>query len=139
MTMDEASTRYNVPLDILREYESWGLCGAVKKAMGAWQYDDQDIERLSMIMTLHGIGFLNDEVESYMRLLLEGESTAAQRLDMLNKRRSATLDEIHFREMQLDRMDYLRHRIRESNKGGSYDGVYDGVCIGSLWEHRKRC
>ena len=116
MTIDEASTRYNIPLDILREYESWGLCDAVKKIMGAWQYDDQDIERLSMIMTLHDIGFLNDEVESYMRLLLEGESTEAQRLDMLNKRRSATLDEIHFREMQLDRMDYLRHKIRESNK-----------------------
>lgn len=119
MTIDEASTCYNIPLDILREYESWGLCGAVKKIMGAWQYDDQDIERLSMIMTLHDIGFLNDEVESYMRLLLEGESTEAQRLDMLNKRRSATLNEIHFREMQLDRMDYLRHKIRESNKGGS--------------------
>ena len=43
MTIDEASTRYNIPLDILREYESWGLCGAVKKVMGAWQYDDQDI------------------------------------------------------------------------------------------------
>ena len=48
MTIDEASTRYNIPLDILREYESWGLCGAVKKVMGTWQYDDQDIERLSM-------------------------------------------------------------------------------------------
>ena len=119
MTIDEASTRYNIPLDILREYESWGLCGAVKKVMAAWQYDDQDIERLSMIMTLHDIGFLNDEVESYMRLLLEGESTEAQRLAMLNRRRSATLDEIHFREMQLDRMDYLRHKIRESNKGAS--------------------
>ena len=118
MTIDEASTRYNIPLNILREYESWGLCGAVKKVMGAWQYDDQDIERLSMIMTLHDIGFLNDEVESYMRLLLEGESTEEQRLDMLNRRRSATLDEIHFREIQLDRMDYLRHKIRESNKGG---------------------
>ena len=115
MTIDEASTRYNIPLDILREYESWGLCDAVKKVMGAWQYDDQDIERLSMIMTLHDIGFLNDEVESYMRLLLKGESTEAQRLDMLNKRRSATLDEIHFREMQLNRMDYLRHKIRESS------------------------
>ena len=119
MTIDEASTRYNIPLDILHEYERWGLCGTVKKVMGAWQYDNQDIERLSMIMTLHGIGFLNDEVESYMRLLLEGESTAAQRLDMLNKRRSATLDEIHFREMQLNRMDYLRHKIWESNKGGN--------------------
>ena len=122
MTIDEASTRYNIPLDILREYESWGLCGAVKKVMGAWQYDDQDIERLSMIMTLHDIGFLNDEVESYMRLLLKGESTEAQRLDMLNKRRSATLDEIHFREMQLDRMDYLRHKIRAESCGDCETG-----------------
>ena len=122
MTIDEASTRYNIPLDILREYESWGLCDAVKKIMGAWQYDDQDIERLSMIMTLHDIGFLNDEVESYMRLLLKGESTEAQRLDMLNKRRSATLDEIHFREMQLDRMDYLRHKIRAESCGDCETG-----------------
>ena len=122
MTIDEASTRYNIPLDILREYESWGLCGAVKKVMGAWQYDDQDIERLSMIMTLHDIGFLNDEVESYMRLSLEGESTEAQRLHMLNKRRSATLDEIHFREMQLDRMDYLRHKIRAESCGDCETG-----------------
>ncbi len=122
MTIDEASTRYNIPLDILHEYESWGLCGAVKKVMGAWQYDDQDIERLSMIMTLHDIGFLNDEVESYMRLLLEGESTEEQRLDMLNRRRSATLDEIHFREMQLDRMDYLRHKIRAESCGDCETG-----------------
>lgn len=116
MTIDEASARYSIPLEILREYESWGLCGAVKKVMGVWQYDEQDIERLSMIMTLHDIGFQNGEVESYMRLLLEGESTKVQRLDMLNKGRSATLDEIHFKEKQLDRMDYLRHKIRESNK-----------------------
>ena len=31
MTIDEASAHYNIPLDILREYESWGLCDAVKK------------------------------------------------------------------------------------------------------------
>lgn len=35
MTIDEASERYSIPLDILREYESWGLCGAVKKVTGA--------------------------------------------------------------------------------------------------------
>lgn len=117
MTIDEASVHYNIPLDILREYESWGLCDAVKKVMGAWQYDDQDIERLSMIMTLHDIGFTKDEVENYMRLLLQGKSAETQRLNILNKRRSTTLDEIHFREMQLDRLDYLRHKIQTA--GGS--------------------
>ena len=71
MTIQEASERYQIPLHILREYEKWGLCGSVKKVMGDWQYDDTDLERLSTIMTLHDIGFTTEEVEVYMRLLME--------------------------------------------------------------------
>ena len=93
MTIQEASERYHIPMPILREYERWGLCSAVKSVMGDWQYDDADLERLSTIMTLHDIGFTVAEVEAYMRLLLEGEHTAAQRLDMLEKQRSAALEE----------------------------------------------
>lgn len=65
MTIFEASEKYNIPVKILQEYESWGLCGEVKKVMGAWHYDDSDIERLGTIMTLHDIGFTNAEVERY--------------------------------------------------------------------------
>lgn len=36
MTINEASERYNVPLEILHEYERWGLCGAVKRVMGSY-------------------------------------------------------------------------------------------------------
>ena len=75
MTMEEASRRYQIPIQVLQEYESWGLCGEVKRVMGAWQYDDRDLERLSVMMTLHDVGFSNREVEEYMRLLLEGEDT----------------------------------------------------------------
>lgn len=116
MTIQEASERYQIPLEVLREYESWGLCGAVKKVMGDWQYDYQDLERLGLIMTLHDIGFTNEEVETYMRLLLCGESTERERLNMLNKKRAAALDEIHFREKQMERMDYLRYQIRKSQE-----------------------
>ena len=77
MTINEASERYNIPISVLREYESWGLCDTVKTVMGVWQYDDEDIERLSMIMTLHDIGFEHDEIANYMRLLLQGDSTQA--------------------------------------------------------------
>lgn len=121
MTINEASERYQIPMEILRECESWGLCGTVKKVMGAWQYDDQDLERLGMIMTLHDIGFQNDEVEEYMRLLLEGENTEEQRMQMLNKRRGIALDEIHLREKQLDRVDYLRYKIQNKKAGGKDD------------------
>ncbi|WP_434311175.1 MerR family transcriptional regulator [Hominifimenecus sp. rT4P-3] len=116
MTIHEASEKYNIPLKILQEYENWGLCDEVKKVMGSWQYDDSDIERLSTIMTLHDIGFTNDEIETYMKLLLQGKSTQQERLKMLNDKRSGTLDEIHFKERQLDRLDYLRFEIRKGNQ-----------------------
>ncbi len=56
MTIDKASERYHIPAELLWEYESWGLCGGVKKVMGARRYDDRDMERLSMVMTLKNGG-----------------------------------------------------------------------------------
>ncbi|RHP30970.1 MerR family transcriptional regulator [Lachnotalea sp. AF33-28] len=122
MTVQEASERYNIPIKILNEYESWGLCDAVRKVMGAWQYDEEDIQRLSMIMTLHDIGFEKEEVETYMKLLLVGESTQQERMRMLNEKRNGTLDEIHFKEKQLDRLDYLRFEIKKASENKSNGG-----------------
>lgn len=41
--------------------------------MGSWHYDDRDIERLSMIITLHDIGFTNEEIGKYMLLMMQGK------------------------------------------------------------------
>lgn len=49
MTIEEESKKYNISIHILKEYESWGLCQEVKKVMGSWQYDETDLERLSLI------------------------------------------------------------------------------------------
>lgn len=115
MTGDEICERFHIPAKILEEYKSWGLCGAVRMAMEDWQYDDQDLERLGTIMALHDMGFQKEEAEAYMRLLLKGELTRRERMRMLNEKRSQTLAEIHFREKQLEHMDYLRHEMREGN------------------------
>ena len=116
MTIQEASDRYQIPVNILKEYESWGLCGAVKKVMGAWQYDDEDLERLSLMMTLHDIGFTTEEVETYMRLTLEQPDSERERLRMLSRKRDAALDELHFRERRLQRLDYLRYEIQKAQE-----------------------
>lgn len=116
MTINEASQRYKIPIKILQQYESWGLCAEVKKVMGSWHYDESDLQRLSTIMTLHDIGFTNDEIQQYMRLLLQGESTQKERMKMLNDKRNKALDEIHFKQRQLDRLDYLRYEIQRANK-----------------------
>ena len=121
MTIEEASIRYSIPISVLREYESWGLCSEVKKVMGDWHYDQTDIERLGLIMTLHDVGFEKEEVEHYMRLQLAGEETEPERMKMLQKKRTGTLDEIHFKQKQLDRLDYLRYEIarqKQNDKSG---------------------
>lgn len=77
MTMKEASEHYGIPIKILKEYEKWGLCGAVKKVMGEWQIDAEDLERLSLIMTLHDSGFNSSEEFWFSHIAVEvpGEET----------------------------------------------------------------
>ena len=65
MTRREASEQYHIPLAILQEYERWGLCCTGARG----QYNDEDLQRLSTMMTLHDVGFTAEEVETYMRLL----------------------------------------------------------------------
>lgn len=117
MTIQEASECCRIPLHILQEYERWGLCRAVKDVMGTWQYDQTDIERLSLILTLHDVRFSPEEVEHSMRLLLVGDSTKEERARMLKERRDGTLDEIHLRQQQLDRLDYLRYELAQGHPG----------------------
>ncbi|MDY5619287.1 hypothetical protein [Faecalicatena sp.] len=90
------------------------MCRAVKMTMDEWRYDNQDLEHLSLIMALHDMGFTSLEVEVYMKLLLAGDSTKWERMKMLNEKRSQALDEIHLKERQLERMDYLRNEIRNN-------------------------
>lgn len=67
-----------------------------------------------------------------MRLLLEGDSTSRQRLEMLNRKCSAALDEIHLREMQLDWVDYLRHKIQMGNpRKRGYGSWSDSASVSS--------
>lgn len=47
---------------------------------------------------------------------MQGEATESGRLAILNARRNAMLDEIHFREKQLERLNYLRYEIQKATQ-----------------------
>lgn len=117
MTKKEVSERFQIPLALLEDYERWNLCNGVKQVIAVRQYDDRDLERLSMIVTLYDSGFSTEEIERYMRLYLSAADTRRERLAMLDRKRSRLLDELHLKQMQLDRLDYLRHKIRKMDEG----------------------
>lgn len=111
MTDREVHERYMVPMEVLCAYEGWMLYGTEAKTEGYWDYDASDLERLGMVMTLRGIGFSEEETEAYMRLESSEEKTDQQRIQMLNEKRKAILEEIHSKEKQISCLDYLQYEI----------------------------
>ena len=115
MTINEVSKRYSIPIEILCEYEK-RRPRIKEKTVEAKQYDQTDIERLSLILTLHDVGFSDTEIEQYMRLVLSNSNTARERSEILRKKRDGALDELHKKQQQLDRLDYLRFELSGTSK-----------------------
>lgn len=109
MTSDEVCVRYQIPQDVMNAYESWQLRGA-KGHKG--MIETEDIEHLSMIVTLYAIGFTTAEVERYMRLLVSPKDTKKERMAMLEKIREQAMKDLHTKHEVVDQIDYLRYQIR---------------------------
>ena len=114
MTIEEASEKYCIPIKILKEYESMELCKTVKRVKGEWHYDDEDIKRLSMIMTLYETYFSKEDIDEYMQLILSGENDE-ECLKILSQKRKKALDKIHILEKQISNLDYLKNEIKNNN------------------------
>lgn len=113
MNKQEVSKKYNIPVDVLIEYEKWHLCDSVKVIMGDWQYDDEDLDRLSMIMTLHDIGFDKAIVKQYMEILVrEDKSANSMLLAIIQKQRNTNLKKIHLLEDKIEKLDNLRSKLK---------------------------
>lgn len=110
MTKEEISRCCQIPMEVLSAYEHWNLSG--KKTEGdVRQYDDEDIQKLSMIITLTEAGLTKSQIECYMRLA-EKDDTAVKRRDMLERQRNDLLNQIHKLEEKIEKLDYLRYQIR---------------------------
>ena len=72
-----------------------------------------DLEIISIIMTLRNIGFNDDEIKKYMELQLAGDDTEVVRLRLMKQNRNVLLDEIHSNEKCIEDIDYLRFKLTE--------------------------
>jgi DNA-binding transcriptional MerR regulator len=108
MRPEDAGTLYNIPAELLQCYENTGLCACTEELC------DCDLDRLSLLATLRDLGFSDAEAEDYLLSLLAGDRCG--QLRMLNQKRGTLLEELHVRETQLDRLDYLRHELQKECK-----------------------
>ena len=83
--------------------------------MGEWHYDDEDVKRLSMIMTLYETDFSKEDIDEYMQLILSGENDE-ECLKILSQKRKKALDKINILERQISNLDYLKNEIKNNNQ-----------------------
>ena len=76
--------------------------------------EDEDIKRLSMIMTLYETDFSKEDIDEYMQLILSGENDE-ECLKILSQKRKKALDKIHILEKQISNLDYLKNEIKNNN------------------------
>lgn len=113
MTIEEVSKHYIIPMEVLRMYERWNICSEVKKVIEAWKYDDTDLERLGLMMSLHNIGFSNEEIEKYMSFELKGDETKREKIELIKKKRAELLDGIHENEKRVRELDFMKYELEK--------------------------
>jgi len=69
----------------LRYYEDQGLIIAQRDGNGVRYYTEDDIRWVGFILHLKGTGLRLNDLKRYVRLRAEGDSTIAERRDMLQK------------------------------------------------------
>lgn len=112
MKIKEVSDKYNVAMSTLRYYEKVGLFNDVLRIHGIREYDDKDIQRLSLILSLKNMGFNIQGISRYIELEQLGEKTKNQRIQMLKCERVKLLDDIHKQQKCLDTLDCFLYQLK---------------------------
>lgn len=87
MTIGKFSKITGIPCSALRYYEEKGLILVKRDAAGRRDYSESDTEWVRFLQRLKNTGMSLKDMKHYSDLRYEGNSTIAERLDLLRKHR----------------------------------------------------
>lgn len=106
MTLEEAGKRFEVSMNVLERYISFGFIREAEPNSVPVQYVDSDFDRLGLISTLLSAGFTPEETKKYL-LLTENRVDDEEEIRMLRKQRRTLMNDIHKKQQLLDHLDYM--------------------------------
>ncbi len=116
MTINEASTHFNISVNKLKSYEENGLFSHRKLTDGTFDYTETDIRRIGLIHSLLKSGMDMRELKEYLYLLDEKADSEEEQIRILRKQRYKLLDEIHGKQQSLDELDYMIRETKKNNR-----------------------
>lgn len=127
MTIKEVSKKYNISPDTLRYYERAGMIPAVTRTSGGIRdYQTKDLEWVELAICMRGAGLPVEIMAEYVRLCRRGDETILERLQLLQKQRTAL--EVQQRQLDatLQRLDYKISRYQAAVETGKLE--WGGAC-----------
>lgn len=121
MTISEVSKEYELTQDTLRYYERTGMIPHVTRTSGGIRnYTQQDCGWVGLAKCMRSAGLPVGVMVEYVRLYQEGETTVAQRLQLLVEQKAALLKQREQIEVTLDRLTQKISRYQVAVKTGKF-------------------
>ena len=87
-TIQDAATETGVSRDTLRYYEKIGILpGIARSRSGHRRFSDDDMGWIKLVQCLRATGMPIEDLHTYAELMQQGDSTAAERLRLLQDHR----------------------------------------------------
>ncbi len=107
LTIQEAAEVTDLTVHTLRYYERIGLLMPVGRAAnGHRRYSQQDINLIKLLNKWRQTGMPLVDIQRYVLLLQEGESTAAERRMILEAHRATVVNQLEELQATLELIDY---------------------------------
>ncbi|MCM1362229.1 MAG: MerR family transcriptional regulator [Clostridiales bacterium] len=119
MTIKEVSEKYNISQDTLRYYERVGMIPPVTRtASGIRDYQAEDLGWVELAKCMRSAGLPVEAMIEYVRLVQEGDSTLAARLQLLTDQKELLLEQKNKIDTTLERLNYKISRYEIAVKTG---------------------
>ena len=114
-SIGEFSKLTNLSIDTLRYYEKEGLIAPERKENGRRYYSEKDVTWIAFIKRLKETRMPIKEIQEYAKLRAIGDTTMAERMEMLIRHRTDLEDEIMRANENLqklnEKIDFYRSAI----------------------------
>ena len=119
MTIKEVSEKYDISQDTLRYYERVGMIPPVTRtASGIRDYQEEDLGWVELAKCMRSTGLPVEAMIEYVRLVQEGDSTLAARLQLLTDQKELLLEQKNKIDTTLERLNYKISRYEIAVKTG---------------------
>ena len=121
-TIGEMAKKLGVAPSTLRYYDKEGLLPSVERSEGGVRiFQDVDMGHLSTIKCLKRTGMSIQEIRQYIDLSLQGDETIGERMELIDRRREAVLEQIAQLQDTLHTLDYKHWFYETALAAGTMD------------------